>query len=181
MRWDEYCAGLVTAACLITIGAIAQSRADLIPAAAPLAIAPPDAIKDEHYRGLPPIQLQGARTVTVRFLEGEAINRECGHLKEERAMACTNGNTIIAENPCSYVARNGRDLGLLESDYSLLVYPNSSTNYFKWRGGYGRFVYDEGSRWGNVSKLWDYTTMLCHELGHANGWPADHWHTKELP
>lgn len=181
MRIDEFCSGIITAAALVAIGVAAAPHLNGVPGAAPLAIAPPDAVKQDDYAGLPPIQLQTARTVRVRFLEGEAVNRECGHMKEDRAMACANGNTIIAENPCSYVARNSRDYDLFKED--MWVITGRKDDWFQGykRGEYSWIIDTNKANWGDPTRLWAYTTMLCHELGHVNGWPGDHWHTKELP
>lgn len=184
MRVDDFCAGLITAAFLVLIGALARTHFALETAPAPTAIAPADAIKDERYRGLPPLSLQGARTVQVRFLEGESVNRACGNLKENRAMACTDGNTIVAENPCSYVARNSRYLGKFDPDMQLIIYDPNEYRSVTWRKTEGMFFpYSNYTkrRYANAMALWDYTTMLCHELGHTNGWPGNHWRTKDLP
>lgn len=103
----------------------------------------------EHYRGLPPPEFRGEWAGIVRFVDNPAE-----HCKTN-AYACHRGGEIIMPNPCTpdALAR----VGWVYSDGSL-----GMLRAARW--------------WGDKE---EYRTTMCHEIGHANGWPGTHWIASE--
>jgi hypothetical protein len=116
---------------------------------APVAPAPmlsEDATPRDHYRGLPPPEFRGEWVGTVRFVDD--VSKFCS----DSAYACLSVQLgqIIMPNPCTSdkVAEVG------------------------WSGRSGfLMMLRRGSPWDEEN----YRTTMCHEIGHAHGWPGNHW------
>lgn len=97
--------------------------------------------------GIPPERFRGdRRRVPVSFLTLAEIRKVCG----PDAGACVLGGEVFLPNPCedSKTARAGwdNDVPVIESQDE---YGYSDLNVFQ--------------------------TIVCHELGHVNGWSGEHW------
>lgn len=105
-----------------------------------------DQIPRDHYRGLPPPEFRGDWSGRVIFVEDVKVH--CG----DDAYACLSHslNAIIMPNPC--LPDRLAKVGWNRTDGSMSMNKAEYT-----------WIKEE------------YRTTMCHEIGHANGWPGNHW------
>lgn len=103
----------------------------------------------DHYRGLPPPEFRGEWAGVVRFVDD--VDTYC---PSGKAYACWNGREIIMPNPCT--PDPVASVGWYYADGSLKMLKSA----YSW-------------------SVEEYRTTMCHEIGHANGWPGNHWIASE--
>lgn len=177
LRFGQY---VILSQALMFSGILAWEKLAInVPPPAFKVSAPLNAEKCEADCGLPPAQFQKARTVIVEFTEGEDVVRRCGRVGTG-TIACADGNRIIAENPCSVMARTHELTGPNATKEAFIIEKDAYAQFYK--GDDWTYRIAAKNVWTRDTEfLWGFAHTMCHELGHVNGWPGDHWHMKELP
>lgn len=106
----------------------------------------------------PPIKYQKDNAVRIEFLSEKAVQKKCLRLTGNReATACASVELMTMPLACDNRSRYAKVVcDKLGDKATFVTFPDTLPNPCSFRRGE------------------EYAELMCHELGHVNGWPPKH-------
>jgi hypothetical protein len=106
----------------------------------------------------PPVNYQKDTAVRIEFLSEKAVQKKCQRLTGDReATACASVELMTMPLACENRSRYAKLVcSKLADKDTFVTFPDTLPNPCTFKGG------------------GQYANLMCHELGHVNGWPPKH-------